>query len=37
VCFLDIWSFAMVEEENYVSKNVSGIDKVLLDVSIIPS
>ncbi len=37
VCFLAIWSFAMAEDEFCVIESVSGVDKVLLDVSIIPS
>ncbi len=35
VCFLAIRSFAMVEDEIYVIESVSGVDKILLDMSII--
>jgi hypothetical protein len=37
VCFLAIWSFAMAEDEICVIESVSGVDKILLDLSVIPS
>jgi hypothetical protein len=37
VCFLAIWGCAMVQDKICVIKSVSGVDKVLLDMNIIPS
>jgi hypothetical protein len=37
VCFLAIWSFAMAKDKICVIESVSGVDKVFIDVNIIPS